>query len=251
MKEAMEVVSLYDFTGEALKPWAEAGYECYAYDIQHPVEGKVCDGIHFVRADLFDTKSVERIVHRHRGRVHLVSAFPVCTDLASSGACWWKGKRDKDPEFQERAARRAMQCEEMAEAMGCGAWYVENPVGALSRLWRKPDHIFDPCDYGRYLSETDEHPLYPQFIPPRDTYRKKTCIWHGPGFIVPPKRPVEPTQVVCARKRTSGTCRYAPQAAALGGRSQRTKNIRSATPRGWAWAVFEANYFMKAKPLSV
>ena len=32
------VISLYDFTGEALKPWAEAGYECYAYDIQHKHE---------------------------------------------------------------------------------------------------------------------------------------------------------------------------------------------------------------------
>ena len=29
------VISLYDYTGEALRPWAEAGYECYAYDIQH------------------------------------------------------------------------------------------------------------------------------------------------------------------------------------------------------------------------
>jgi len=29
------VISLYDFTGEALKPWADDGYECYAYDIQH------------------------------------------------------------------------------------------------------------------------------------------------------------------------------------------------------------------------
>ena len=32
------VISLYDFTGEALKPWAEAGYDCYAYDIQHSKE---------------------------------------------------------------------------------------------------------------------------------------------------------------------------------------------------------------------
>ena len=29
------VISLYDYTGEALKPWAEAGYHCFAYDIQH------------------------------------------------------------------------------------------------------------------------------------------------------------------------------------------------------------------------
>ena len=91
-----------------------------------------------------------------------------------------------------------MQCAEMAEAMGCAAWYVENPVGALSRWWRKPNHVFDPCEYGGYLSETDEHPLYPQHIPQRDAYRKKTCIWHGQGFTVPPKRPMEPVQVVCA-----------------------------------------------------
>ena len=32
------VISLYDFTGEALKPWAEAGYKCYAYDIQHDLD---------------------------------------------------------------------------------------------------------------------------------------------------------------------------------------------------------------------
>ena len=29
-----QVISLYDFTGEALRPWAEAGYQCFAYDIQ-------------------------------------------------------------------------------------------------------------------------------------------------------------------------------------------------------------------------
>ena len=29
------VLSLYDYTGEALKPWADAGHDCYAFDIQH------------------------------------------------------------------------------------------------------------------------------------------------------------------------------------------------------------------------
>ena len=30
-----QIISLYDYTGEAVKPWAEAGYECFCYDIQH------------------------------------------------------------------------------------------------------------------------------------------------------------------------------------------------------------------------
>ena len=35
MTDRKYVISLYDYTGEALKPWAEAGYHCFAYDIQH------------------------------------------------------------------------------------------------------------------------------------------------------------------------------------------------------------------------
>ena len=33
------VISLYDYTGEALIPWAKAGYTCLAYDIQHEEYG--------------------------------------------------------------------------------------------------------------------------------------------------------------------------------------------------------------------
>ena len=29
------VLSLYDYTGVAVVPWAKAGYTCYCYDIQH------------------------------------------------------------------------------------------------------------------------------------------------------------------------------------------------------------------------
>ena len=78
---------MYDVTGEVLRPWAEAGYKCYAYDIQHSAEGRVCEGIHFEHADLHDSATVRIIVERHAGKVRLVSAFPVCTDLAASGAC--------------------------------------------------------------------------------------------------------------------------------------------------------------------
>ena len=63
----MEVVSLYDYTGEALRPWAEAGFECFAYDIQHT--GAHRDGISFLHADLHDSATVRTIVERHVGKV--------------------------------------------------------------------------------------------------------------------------------------------------------------------------------------
>ena len=80
-----QVISLYDFTGEALRPWAEAGYECFAYDIQH--EGERTEGnITFVYADLYDRETLLWILARHNNKVCFMSAFPPCTDLASSGA---------------------------------------------------------------------------------------------------------------------------------------------------------------------
>ena len=39
MTDRKYVISLYDYTGEALRPWAEAGYYCIAYDIQHEDNG--------------------------------------------------------------------------------------------------------------------------------------------------------------------------------------------------------------------
>lgn len=235
----MHVVSLYDFSGAALRPWADAGYECFAYDIQHA--GTECrDGIHFVHADLYDETVWGELVHRHGNVTRFVSAFPVCTDMSVAGACLWAKKRAVDPSFQDTAARRAMLCAQFAEQIGCTRWYVENPVGALSRLWRKPDFRFNPCDYGGYLPADDVHPHYPAIIPARDAYRKRTCIWHGPDFIRPLHRPVEP--VVHRRQRADGTVvTQSPMWTYLGGKSARTKNIRSATPRGFARAVFAAN----------
>lgn len=110
-------------------------------------------------------------------------------------------------------------------------WMVENPVGVLSTLWRKPDFIFNPCAYGGYLPEDDKHPAFPEYIADRDAYTKKTCIWCGNGFKQPLFRPVP----------MPDEWEDSKQHAKLGGKSKRTKMIRSLTPRGFARAVFLAN----------
>ena len=106
---------------------------------------------------------------------------------------------------------------------------MENPVSVISTMWRKPDYKFDPFEYGGYLPEDDNHPIYPEHIKPRDAYPKKTCIWSGNGFIMPEKIKVNVAPG------------FSDQHKRLGGKSLKTKNIRSATPRGFATAVFSAN----------
>lgn len=67
----MKVISLYDFTGEAVRPWAEAGYKCYCYDIQHdydgpyPIEYVGLGEIHYLYADLHDSDQLNDIYNEH------------------------------------------------------------------------------------------------------------------------------------------------------------------------------------------
>jgi len=225
----MHVISLYDYTGIALMPWRDAGYECYAYDIVH--EDTQEDGINFLHADLHNPSTLKEIAKFHDGRAMFMSCFPVCTDLAVSGAAWFARKREANPNFQEEATTYAMACGWLGEYLGC-PYFVENPVSVLSSLWRKPDYSFHPFEYGGYLPEDDQHPKWPEYIAPRDAYSKKTCLWTNDKFTMPTKKPVE-----CQSFGNSN------QHARLGGKSTKTKNIRSATPRGFAQAVFEANNY--------
>ena len=228
------VISLYDYTGEALKPWAEAGYTCYAYDIQH--DGTVLDMfgsggcIKYMNADLHNIGNLDAIYDSLSGKdVTFAMAFPVCTDMAVSGAAHFAKKRERDPLFQRKAANYAIWCAELFQALGC-PYFIENPVSVLSTLWRKPDYKFHPYEYGGYIPDDQaEHPKWPDYIAPYDAYPKKTCLWTGGDFIMPEPCPVYPEEG------------HSRQHLKLGGKSMKTKNIRSATPRGFAQAVFNSN----------
>ena len=231
------VISLYDFTGEACKPWAEAGYLCCAFDIQHSKENVKTDtfvgskgSIIYLHADLHDFNTHKNISKLINGRrVVFGMAFPVCTDMAVSGAAHFKRKAERDPEFQTKAVQYAVWCGELFDDLGA-PYFIENPVSVLATKWRKPDYSFHPYEYGGYIPDDQaEHPRWPEYIAARDAYPKKTCLWTGGGFTMPDRKPVPVP------------AGYSTQHKKLGGKSQRTKDIRSATPRGFASAVFHAN----------
>lgn len=231
------VLSLYDYTGEALKPWAEAGYTCYAFDIQHSKDKPKIDTfvesgglISYVHMDLWNINNIKNLRKFYTGmNVVFGMAFPVCTDLAVSGAAHFKRKAAVDPDFQVKASNHARWCAQLFDSLGV-PYFIENPVSRLATLWRKPDYSFHPYQYGGYIPASEaEHPKWPDYIAPRDAYPKKTCLWTGGGFTMPWTDPVEPEEG------------HSRQHLKLGGKSMKTKNIRSATPRGFARAVYEWN----------
>lgn len=234
------VVSLFDESGLMVRPWAERGFDCYCFDTlnDNRVERFPSGGaIHYVEADLMPED------WRVEGSTNLaieaailldpviVFGFGPCDDLAVCGAKHFEGKRARNPDFQARAVALWRVVETVGKRTGA-PWFGENPRSTLSTMYRRFNARFDPSDYGGYLPVDDVHPTYPDIIPPRDAYTKDTWIWHGNGFVVPPRRPIE-------------DCGYFHGWANLGGKSLRTKRIRSSTPRGWANAVFFANYVMK------
>ena len=241
-----QIISLYDYTGVAVEPWARSGYECFCYDIQHTAEGETVryeggGSITKISMDLQETckddKGFEfypfifKLLKRHSYKAHIVFGFSPCDHLAVSGAAHFKDKAIRlGSDFQVIATNNAKACAMLGSLLEV-PYMVENPVSRLATLWRKPDYCFQPFEYGAYIPESEvDHPLYPDYIAPRDAYSKKTCLWTGGGFKMPKKKPVDCESFGSSRQHRK-----------LGGKSMRTKNIRSATPRGFARAVFEAN----------
>lgn len=206
------VVSLCDFTGNMVQPWVEAGFDAWLVDPQHLVtryEGPVFKFAGTVRDAMPALGELIR-----SGDVAAVFAFPPCTDLASSGARWWADKRAKDYMVQAKAAAVAEQCRTVGELSGA-PWMVENPKGALARVFGKT---------GKHLVE----PYWFTAFEPADNYTKETYLWVGNGFRVPRER----------RDLTLGPPDDRIHKAAPG---PDRENFRSATPLGFARAVFEAN----------
>lgn len=211
-----------------VKPWAQAGFTCYCFDwlnsersINFPSGGS----INWRGGDIAG-EAVQSYVRGLQPKI--IFSFPPCTNLAVSGAKHFGEKLNRNPLRQDLDAELARTAERLGTELGV-PWTVENPVSVLSTLWRPPDFTFDPFEFGGYLPANDKHPRWPKYIAPQDRYPKKTCIWHGNGFIEPIPLPVTPE------------AGWSRQVLYLGGKSEKTKRIRAETPRGFAIAVFVTN----------
>lgn len=82
----------------------------------------------------------------------MMIAFPPCTHLAMSGAKHFEQKK-KDGRQQE-----GIDFFMALTRTDIKHWAIENPIGIMSTIYRKPDQIVNPYDFG-------------------DAARKPTCLW--------------------------------------------------------------------------
>jgi len=151
-----------------------------------------------------------------------VIAMPPCTDFASSGARHFAAK-DLDGRTTVSVAI-VRECLDVVQIVAPRWWVMENPVGRIARLvpeLGKWAMTFHPHHFG-------------------DAFTKLTCLW-GSFNTDLPRADVEPVMFEKTSKATGKVSRGSWMWASLGGKSERTKELRSATPPGFAAAWRVAN----------
>lgn len=194
------ILSLFDYTGNWARPYAEAGYNVICFDLQ---SGQ----------DILDFCAGHFIEDWDFGDVYGILAACPCTDFASCGA---KHFARKDAAGQTQVSIELVhQTLRTVEFFRPVFWVVENPVGRIGRLagLPKPRMSWEPHHFG-------------------SPYTKKTMLW-GKFNAEFPLANVDPTEGSKMHRM-------------YGGSSQKTKNARSETPEGFAYAFFMANNYQDA-----
>ncbi len=125
----MRVLIACEYSGVVTWKFRERGHEAYSCDFL-PTETE--GGMYHFRCDVRDLLVP--------GAWDLMIAFPPCTHLCISGARWFKEKREEqkaalDFVFQLMTA----PVERIA---------IENPLGVISTMIRKPNQIVHPYFFG-------------------------------------------------------------------------------------------------------
>jgi hypothetical protein len=208
-------------------PWANAGVECHLFDLglTDSVDGNLIKHGGDIRNH---RKKIGKLLRENN--CVLIGSFAPCTDTTLAGTRHFEKKSLNDSLFWARASELIRMGIDLAEYFDV-PYFFENPKSVTGTLIdRKPDYKFHPWMFGGYLKEDHQHSLFPEIYPGKDAYVKETWIWSGNGFVFPDSIPVQPVSSDF------------PGWKKLGGKSERTKEIRSCTPEGFSKAIFEANY---------
>ena len=210
------LLSLFDYTGNWSKPYQDAGWNVIRID------RKIIDNDDFClfNKDIgeIDADWMYENIFENFESIDGILAAPPCTDFAVSGAKHWKEKdKIKQTLFGEENRldhfiHLIRQTLRIIDICSPKFYAIENPVGRIGKLIPELGKawFFQPFWYG-------------------DNYSKKTGLYGN--FNKP-----EATNIVDPVMYSYGskTQRY-------GGKSEKTKELRSITPMGFANAFYSVN----------
>jgi site-specific DNA-cytosine methylase len=136
----MKILIACEFSGIVREAFRKQGHEAFSCDILPPDDKK--HHLH-IKGDVIKILD---------NKWDMIIAFPPCTHLSVSGARWFSQKR-KDGRQQQGIDFFMRFVNSICDKVA-----IENPIGIMSTLYRKPDQIIQPWQYGH--GET-----------------KATCLW--------------------------------------------------------------------------
>ena len=198
------------------------GHNAFSCDLEpcsggHPEWHIMQDVIPLLNGDC-EFKTTDGTTHKIEGKWDLIIAHPPCTRLCNSGQRWlywgdeeYKLKKKKEQEYAIYFFMKFTKAD-------CPRIAIENPMGIMSSLYRKPDFTYNPYDF------EDE------------TECKKTGIW-----LIGDIQPLKPTrkEPLPKEQRTHGIWKAHFGNKKLAWNDPKTAKLRSKTPGGVAKAMAE------------
>lgn len=178
----MKVLVACEESQEVCKAFRAKGHEAYSCDIQecsggHP-EWHINYSVLQIMRGGCDFITQDGKHHEIEGTWDLIIAHPPCTYLTVTGNSWFN--IDK---YSTKAKARYMDRVDairfFMEIATCNAKRIaiENPIGIMSNVFRKPDQIIQPYMFG-------------------DPAEKKTCLWLMNLPVLKEQNPCEPPERV-------------------------------------------------------
>lgn len=147
----MKVLIACEESQEVCKAFRARGHEAYSCDVQEPSGGypewHIMQDVIPLLNGLCSFKTMDGIEHSIDGKWDLIIAHPPCTRLCNSGQRWlyWgdeeyrlKKKKEKEEAIDFFLKFTKADCPRIA---------IENPMGIMSSLYRKPDFTYNPYDF--------------------------------------------------------------------------------------------------------
>jgi len=204
------LISLYDLTGNASRPYKEAGWKVYQIDIQNGIDILTWDFLQPLKDSTYAFPEINII------------AMQPCTCYSLAGNRH-KQSRLANGEFelsQKLVARTKEIVDFYDNARLLGFWMLEQPATDIHKKNPWIGNViqkFNPCDFAGYDPE-----------PNNSRYNKQTWLFGRFNKMIP--------------KRMEPIKKDSPIWSDFGGNSLKTKNARSITPLGFAYAFYEANH---------
>ena len=167
----MKVLIACECSQTVCKEFRALGHEAYSCDILkcyggHPEWHIVGDCIDIINGSVsFMTE--DGINHSIDTEWDLIIAHPPCTYLSNAATSKHSLKSSTLEEINERTAKRVQAQEFFIRIVNsnCERIAIENPVGIMSTVYRKPDQIIEPYQFAE--SEEDKE----------NYVTKRTCLW--------------------------------------------------------------------------